>query len=189
MEAEELLSLFRESGALLEGHFLLSSGLHSPTYFQCALLLQHPALAQRLCWELASRFEGLQVEVVLSPAIGGIIVGYELARALGARAIFAERVAGKMMLRRGFQLKKGERAVVVEDVVTTGGSLQEVAKLAQEAGGRVVGKGALVDRSRGKADPGLHSLISLEVISYPPTDCPLCRAGIPLVKPGSRGDG
>ncbi len=189
MEAEEILSLFRESGALLEGHFLLSSGLHSPTYFQCALLLQHPDLAQGLCRELAHRFEGLKVKVVLSPAIGGIIVGYELARVLGARAIFAERVAGKMRLRRGFQLQKGERAVVVEDVVTTGGSLQEVTRLVQETGGRVVGRGALVDRSKGKADPALQSLVSLDIINYPPQDCPLCRKGIPLVKPGSRGNG
>jgi len=188
MEAKDIISLFRESGALLQGHFFLSSSMHSPTYFQCALLLQHPDLAQRLCRDLVHRFESLGAQVVLSPAIGGIIVGYEVARALGVRAIFAERVEGRMRLRRGFEIKKGERAVVVEDVVTTGGSLQEVVRLVQEAGGKVVGIGALVDRSGGRADPALNSLVSLDVVTYPPGDCPLCRKGIPLVKPGSRGN-
>ncbi len=189
MEVEDVLTIFKQSGALLQGHFLLTSGLHSPTYFQCALLLQHPDLAQMLCCDLALRFQDLKVDLVLSPAIGGIIVGYEVAKALGARAIFAERVEGKMRLRRGFEIKKGENVVVVEDVVTTGGSLQEVVNLVEEAGACVLGRGALVDRSGGKADPSLNSLVSLQVVTHPPQDCPLCRRGLPLVKPGSRGDG
>jgi orotate phosphoribosyltransferase len=189
MRGEDLLSLFKSSGALLEGHFLLTSGMHSPTYFQCALLLQHPHLAQRLCRDLAQGFNDLGVEVVLSPAIGGIIVGYEVAKALGARSIFAERVEGRMRLRRGFEIRDREKAIVVEDVVTTGGSLQEVVGLVGEAGGKVVGVGALVDRSGGRADPALHSLVSLDVVTYPPEDCPLCQQGMPLVKPGSRANG
>lgn len=189
MGNKNILSLFQESGALLQGHFLLSSGMHSPTYFQCALLLQHPDLAQRLCRDLARRFEALGVQVVLSPAIGGIIVGYEVAKALGNRSIFAERVEGRMRLRRGFEFKEGERAIVVEDVVTTGGSLKEVVDLVWEAGGRVVGTGALVDRSGGRADPALNSLVSLNVVTYPPGDCPLCQKGLPLIKPGSRSNG
>lgn len=190
MTKDEALEIFRNSGALLEGHFRLTSGLHSSQYFQCALVLQYPQYAEKLCREIANHFIGQNIETVISPAIGGIVAGQEVARLLGARAIFAERVDGKMTLRRGFALKKGERVLAVEDVVTTGGSLKEVINLAQQVGADVVGVGYIVDRSGGKtsfAVPGF-SVFQMDVVAHQPDDCPLCKKGIPLVKPGSRKD-
>ena len=186
---EAILETFREAGALLEGHFLLSSGLHSPKYLQCALVLQDPARAERLCSRLARAFADDRVETVVGPAMGGILVAYELARALGARAIFAEREEGRMRLRRGFRIEPGQRVLLAEDVVTTGGSLREVLALAREAGAEVVGVAALVDRTSGR-DPGfgmpLTALVQLDVPTHVPEECPLCREGVPVVKPGSR---
>ncbi len=186
---DAILDRFREAGALLEGHFLLTSGRHSPAYLQCALVLQHPDLAEDLCRRLARAFTGEGVETVLAPAIGGIIVGHEVARALGARAVFAERAGGAMTLRRGFAMGRGERVLCVEDVVTTGGSLREVQQLARTDGADVLALAALVDRTAG-ADPGfgmpLTALVQIEAPTYVPEDCPQCRQGLPLVKPGSR---
>ena len=186
---EAILEVFREAGALLEGHFLLSSGLHSPKYLQCALVLQDPARAERLCSRLARAFADERVETVVGPAMGGILVAYELARALGATAIFAEREEGRMRLRRGFRIEPGQRVLLAEDVVTTGGSLREVLALVREAGAEVVGVAALVDRTSGR-DPGfgmpLTALVQLDVPTHVPEECPLCREGVPVVKPGSR---
>jgi len=186
---EAILNRFREAGALLEGHFLLSSGRHSPVYFQCALVLQDPTRAEDLCGRLARAFSDERVETVLAPAIGGIVVAHEVARALGARAVFAERQAGQMTLRRGFAIARGERVLLVEDVVTTGGSLREVQQMAIDAGADVVAVAALVDRTSGR-DPGfgmpLTALVQMEAPTFVPEDCPQCRDGLPLVKPGSR---
>jgi len=186
---EAILETFREAGALLDGHFLLASGLHSPTYLQCALVLQDPGRAERLCGELARRFAGADVQTVVGPAIGGIVVAHEVARALGAKALFAEREDGRMTLRRGFAVQAGERILLAEDVVTTGGSLREVQQMLRAAGADVVGVASLVDRTSGR-DPGfglpLVSLVVIDVPTYAPDDCPLCREGLPLVKPGSR---
>ena len=185
---QSVLSLFEESGALLRGHFLLTSGLHSPVYLQCALVLQNPANAERLCRDLAERFREEQIQTVVAPAIGGIIVAHETARALGARALFTERESGVMTLRRGFSLSPGERVLVVEDVVTTGGSTRETIDAVRRAGAVVVGAGSLVDRSGGAVDLGVHrsALLSLSVAAYDPSDCPQCREGLPAIKPGSR---
>jgi orotate phosphoribosyltransferase len=197
---QDWLARFRRFGAVRDGHFLLTSGLHSPTYVQCALILQHPEEAAALGAALADRVRGLRPEVIVGPALGGIIVAYELARALGCRAIFAERADGRMQLRRGFSISPGERAILVEDVVTTGGSIGEVAALVRSAGGIVVGCAALVDRRglgdprspgerpRGITDPGtpLDALITLDLPVYASSACPLCQAGVPVEKPGSR---
>ncbi len=188
---EEIKEIFLKADAFLEGHFLLSSGLHSPYYLQCAKVLQYPDYAEKLCSELAGRIEDLGVEydLVIAPAIGGIIVSYETARHLGVRGIFAERVEGELKLRRGFEIKPGERAVVVEDVVTTGKSTRETMEVVSSHGGEVVAVGSLVDRSGGKVDFGVPfvTLWRLEVPVYEPEVCPICREGkIPLVKPGSR---
>ena len=188
MNREEILQIFRSTGALLSGHFLLTSGLHSDQYFQCARVLQYPKHAETLCARLAQPFLERRPDVVIAPAIGGIIVGYETARALGVRALFTEREQGDMTLRRGFELQSGERALLVEDVITTGGSLEEVLTLARNAGAEVVGAACLVDRSGGNVEFGVefHALLSLQVRTYPPEQCPLCQRGEPLVKPGSR---
>jgi len=186
---DDILEEFREAGALLEGHFLLSSGLHSPRYLQCALVLQDPNRAERLCRRLAERLQSRAVDVVVGPALGAVVVAYELARALGARGIFAERQDGRMTLRRGFAIEPGEKVLLVEDVMTTGGSLREVLEVVRHAGAEVAGVAALVDRTSGR-DPALGtplvSAVRLDVPAYPPDECPLCREGVPLVKPGSR---
>lgn len=183
-----VLDLFRQSGALLEGHFRLTSGLHSERYLQSALVLQYPELAATLGRALADRVGALQVSAVLSPALGGIVIGQEVGRALGVRALFAERQEGQLTLRRGFTLGPPDRVLVVEDVVTTGGSTMETARVAEAAGAQVVGAAAIVDR-RG-ADSvlklPLEALVTLDVPTYEPDACPLCARGVPVVKPGSR---
>ena len=193
LQAEEVLKVFHETGAYLRGHFRLTSGLHSPEYLQCALVLQHPRHAERLGQALADRLReilaGARVDVVASPAIGGLIIGHEAARALGARFIFAERDAEKkMVLRRGFTVQPGETAVVVEDVVTTGGSTREVVEAIQAAGARVLAAGSIIDRSGGQADVSVPrvALATLQVVTWQPDSCPLCRDGSPITKPGSR---
>jgi orotate phosphoribosyltransferase len=188
MTRDELLDLFRRSGALLEGHFRLSSGLHSPGYLQCALVLQHPDHADRLGRAVADRTRPLGATVVLSPALGGVIIGQEVGRALGIRAIFAERQEGALMLRRGFMLAENDRVLVIEDVLTTGGSTRETIQVARAAGAHVVGAASIVDRSGGtvRFDVPLVSLLDLPLPTYEPGICPLCAQGIAVVKPGSR---
>ena len=188
MTENEILDVFRKHSALLEGHFILSSGLHSDRYVQCALVLQHPRVAEQLCSQLAEKLRHLGATVVAAPALGGVLVAHELARALGVRALFTERQEGAMALRRGFSLNPSEPTLVVEDVITTGLSTRETIQCVQEAGGKVAGAGALIDRSGGAADLGVPkaTLITLKIQNYNPADCPLCLAGIPAVKPGSR---
>jgi len=183
-----ILDRFRRAGALLEGHFRLTSGLHSPGYLQCALVLQHPREAEALGAAIADRVRGLGAQTVLSPALGGIVIGQEVGRALGVRAIFAERQDGRLTLRRGFALERGEKVLVVEDVVTTGGSTRETIDVAREAGAVVVGAAAIIDRSGGqqKIDVPFHVLAEVSLPTYDPASCPLCLAGQPVVKPGSR---
>ena len=202
-----ILDCFRRAGALLEGHFRLTSGLHSPGYLQCALVLQHPREAEALGAAIADRVRGLAVETVLSPALGGIVIGQEVGRALGVRAIFAERQDGRLTLRRGFALERGEKVLVVEDVVTTGGSTRETIDVAREAGAVVVGAAAIIDRREiptansqppgsgvlgvgsresGVGDVPFYALAQISLPTYDPATCPLCLAGQPVVKPGSR---
>ena len=190
---ESVLDTFRRVGALLEGHFRLTSGLHSPGYLQCALVLQYPREAEACGEAIASRVRMLDVEAVLSPALGGIVIGHEVARALGARALFAERQDGRLTLRRGFALKPGERVLVVEDVVTTGGSTRETIDVARAAGGTVVGAASIVDRRAGAAtamsdtlDVPYSALATIDLPTYEPEACPLCAAGQAVTKPGSR---
>jgi orotate phosphoribosyltransferase len=187
---DQLLSLFRRSGALLEGHFRLSSGLHSPGYLQCALVLQDPRDASALGDALGQLVAARAPTVVLSPALGGIVVGHEVARALGVRAMFAERQDGRLVLRRGFTLTPADRVLVVEDVVTTGGSTRETIDVARQAGATVVGAAAIVDRSGATADLGVpfEALLTIGLPTYAPEACPLCAEGLPVVKPGSRTD-
>jgi orotate phosphoribosyltransferase len=186
--ADSVLDRFRQSGALLEGHFRLTSGLHSPGYMQCALVLQHPAQAEACGAEIADRVRALGAQVVLSPALGGIVIGQEVGRALGVRAIFAERQDGNLMLRRGFSLAQDERVLVVEDVVTTGKSTRETIDVARDAGAVVVGAASIIDRSGGQQnlDVPYHSLATVALPTYQPDACPMCAAGQPVVKPGSR---
>ena len=188
MNESQILDIFRKHGALLEGHFILSSGLHSDRYIQCALVLQHPRVAEQLCSALAAKLHHLGATVVAAPALGGVIVSHEVARALGLRALFTERQEGVMLLRRGFSLASGEPTLVVEDVITTGASTRETMAAVEQAGGKVVGVGALIDRSGGTVDLGVPktALVTLAVQNYNPLDCPLCTSGLPAVKPGSR---
>ena len=191
-QAQSILELFRATGAYLNGHFRLTSGLHSPEYLQCALVLQYPRHAAELGGLLAEEFRKLVPEpvgLVVSPALGGLIVGHEVARALGARFIFTERDDNKKMtLRRRFAVMPGEPALVVEDVVTTGGSTRDVVEVLRAAGARPLAAGSIVDRSGGHADVGAPrvALVTLEVVAYDPAECPLCAQGVPVVKPGSR---
>ena len=194
MTKEEVLEIFRKTGAILEGHFLLSSGLHSSQYLQCALVLQDPKIAEKLCKALAEQFtqratnDERRATVVVAPALGGVVVSYETARALGVKGIFTERVEGKMTLRRGFSLSKSDKVLVVEDVITTGLSTKEVIEAVKSYGAEVVGVGSIVNRSKEKIDFGAEqeSLITLDVPTFKPEDCPLCKQGISLGKPGSR---
>lgn len=187
---EQTLQKFEETGAYLRGHFRLTSGLHSPEYLQCALVLQHPKIAEQLGCALAAAIGEEKVDVVAAPAVGGLSIGHEVARALNSRFIFTERdpATRTMSLRRGFRVEPGERVVVVEDVVTTGGSSREVIDVLRQAGAEVLAAGSIIDRSGGQADIGVRrvALATLNVQTYPEADCPMCRAGQPVVKPGSR---
>ncbi len=185
--SDAVMQVFRETGAYLKGHFRLTSGLHSNEYLQCALVLQHPAIAEGFGRELAGQLPAC--DVVVSPAIGGLPIGHEVAKAKGARFIFTERDAsGKMILRRGFSLRPGEAALVIEDVVTTGGTTREVIDVATAAGARVLAAGSIIDRSGGRVDLGVPrvALATLDVVAYPPDFCPMCQQGLPVEKPGSR---
>jgi orotate phosphoribosyltransferase len=188
MDSQRVEEIFKESGVLQEGHFVLTSGRHSDKYMQCAMLMQDPKHSEMLCKELAAAFCDMDIDVVVAPAVGAIIFGYEIARALGVRFIFAEREGGKMTLRRGFKLEQGEKALVVEDVTTTGGTVYEIIDLVRSLGGVVQGAGLLVDRSGGTLDFGVRhkALLSVPIESWSPEDCPLCKAGLPFTKPGSR---
>ena len=195
MRTDEVLAMFASAGALLSGHFQLSSGNHSDRYLQCALVTQHPAAARRLAAALAEAFAGKRIDAVLGPAAGGIVIAQEVAHALadagvtGVRAMFCERREGIMRLRRGFTLAPGENVLAVEDVVTTGGSVREAVDLARAQGADVVGVGSFIDRSTEPVDLGApwHALARVEARIYAPGECPLCRRGVPVVKPGSRG--
>ncbi|MBI3404659.1 MAG: orotate phosphoribosyltransferase [Acidobacteria bacterium] len=189
MREDEILRLLQTIGAIRSGHFELSSGRHSSSYVQCALVLQHPQHAEQLGRSLAAEFHGSKVDCVVSPAIGGLIIGHEVARAMGVRAIFVERdSSGRMALRRGFEIKPGEQIVVVEDVWTTGGSTCEAIRVVEEHGGRVVAAGALIDRSGGRLELPVRTeaLLTMKMESYTPAECPQCRAGDTAEKPGSR---
>jgi orotate phosphoribosyltransferase len=188
LRAEDVIAIFRETGALLEGHFILSSGLHSGTYLQCAIALASPVVAGQFGMAIAQEFRDRQIETVASPAIGGLVIGYEVARQLGARFIWTEREAGRMTLRRGFGVREGERVLVVEDVITTGGSTKEAIATLREAGAQVVGAASIIDRSGGGADVGVPrvSLATLEVPVVEPGVCEACARGEMPVKPGSR---
>jgi orotate phosphoribosyltransferase len=188
VNAEQVIDQFRATGALLEGHFQLSSGLHSTVYLQCALVLQFPERAEAFGRALADVFQGQGIQLVASPAIGGIVIGHEVARALGARFVWTERDAGQMTLRRGFTIAPGEKTLIVEDVITTGGSTRETIDAVRKAGADVVGAASIIDRSGGSADVGvpLTSLASLRVLSVESSVCDACKLGEPVVKPGSR---
>ena len=188
------MALFEETGAYLHGHFRLTSGLHSGEYLQCAKVLAHPEYAERLGRALSAKIRplinGAAIDIVVAPAMGGIIIGHEVARALGARSLFTERDAAtnSMTLRRGFEIAAGEKAIVIEDVITTGGSTKEVVNAIAAAGAQVLAAGSIIDRSGGRAEVGVPrvALETLEAVAYQPEECPLCREGLPLVKPGSR---
>ncbi|MDD4957387.1 MAG: orotate phosphoribosyltransferase [Candidatus Omnitrophica bacterium] len=190
MQEKEIIEIFSEINAYQTGHFLLSSGLHSGSYLQCALVLQDPIIASRLCAPLAERFKDKAPDLIIGPAMGGVVLAYEIARHLNARAIFTERNAeGKMTLRRGFRAIPANRILIAEDVLTTGGSVREVISLLAEDGMEPVGIISLVDRSGGTLDFGgikYESLLKLNVPTFRPEECPLCKEGLPLVKPGSR---
>jgi len=188
MTEEDVLKLFEKNNALLKGHFKLSSGLHSGKYLQCALVLQHPEISGRMALALAGKFKGAGIDLVVGPALGGMIFAYEVARALGVRGIFTERSEGKMVLRRGFSITPGEKVLIAEDVVTTGLSTKEVMDVVKEHGGVVVAVASVIDRSGVKPDYGVRfeSLAKIKVDTYKPEECPLCKTGSPAVKPGSR---
>jgi orotate phosphoribosyltransferase len=188
LPSEEVIQKFRETGALLEGHFVLSSGLHSAVYLQCALVLQHPREAEALGHAIAEEFQTENIQTVASPAIGGLIIGHEVARALGARFIWTERESGTMVLRRGFSVSTGERVLVVEDVVTTGGSTRETIAALRNYGASVIAAASIIDRSSGKAEVGAPriALATLDVLSVEPDVCEACKRGEPAIKPGSR---
>ncbi|NCO23983.1 MAG: orotate phosphoribosyltransferase [bacterium] len=190
MNTEEVMRKFEEAGAIQKGHFKLTSGVHSDIYIQCAQVMQYPEFMNNLCSELGKKFRGEDVDVIVGPAVGAIIMAHVMARVLGpwVRAIFTERENGKMTLRRSFKIKKGEKVLVVEDVTTTGSSVREVIEIVKERQGKVVGVGALIDRSGGKIDFGVktQSLLTLDIKTYLPEVCPLCKKGIPAIKPGSR---
>ena len=188
MNSDQILSHFKETDALLEGHFVLSSGLHSGNYLQCALALQHPADAVKFGRAIAEEIVDGHIETVVSPAIGGLVIGFAVAQALNTRFLWTERQEGIMTLRRGFSIKEGERILVVEDVITTGGSTRECIKALEQNGANVVGAASIIDRSNGKADVGVPriALVNLDVPTYQPEACPLCVAGSVAYKPGSR---
>jgi orotate phosphoribosyltransferase len=187
--SEDLLALFRKTGALLDGHFVLRSGLHSRQFFQCAILLQHTEIAADVCGQLADRLRGIECDTVISPALGGIIVGQEVGRALGKRHIFVEKDSGGLVLRRGFQIRPNERFIVAEDVVTRGGRVQETVDIVRAHGGQVTGVGVIVDRSGGEhPDYGCPfvSLVQMNVETFPADQLPADLAATPAIKPGSK---
>lgn len=188
LSENEILSVFKSTNALLNGHFLLTSGRHSDVYFQCAKVLQYPEYTEQLCNIVAAEFRDKEIDTVISPAIGGLVVGQEVARQLNKKFIFAERENKKLTLRRGFELNIGERVLICEDVVTTGGSVFEVIDIVKSNNAKVTGIGVIVDRSNGKVNFGYSqmSTIKLDVKSYLPNECPLCKEGLEIVKPGSR---
>lgn len=188
MDESRILEIFDETGVRLTGHFLLTSGRHSDTYMQCAHLFKYPKYSEMISKELADKFSDIDVDVVVGPALGGIILAYEVSRQMGVPNMFAERDAGQLTFRRGFEINPGDKVLIVEDVVTTGGSVVEVMDAVREAGGEVVAVGVVVDRSAGNVDFGvpMKSIIAMEIVSYPPTECPICEKGLELVKPGSR---
>jgi orotate phosphoribosyltransferase len=188
MNSNQILEHFKQTGALLEGHFILSSGLHSPNYLQCALALQQPSDAAKFGKAIAEHFSDADIETVASPAIGGLVIGFAVAQALNVRFIWTERENGVMTLRRGFSVKENEKILVVEDVITTGGSTRECIEALESHGAKVVGAASIIDRSGGAADVGVPriALATLEVPGYKPEDCPMCAKGEIAVKPGSR---
>ncbi len=188
MTRDEIIAMMKEAEVLLEGHFLLTSGRHSDKYMQCAKIFQNAKYSEPLCAELVKQYKDDNVELVIGPAIGAIQMSYEVGKQLGVKNIFAERENGAMTLRRGFTIEKGQRVLIVEDVVTTGGSVREVMELVKECGGEIVGIGSIVDRTGGKIDFGVpyRSAFSMDITSYEAEDCPICKTGAPLVKPGSR---
>ncbi len=188
LNEKEIFEIFQKTGALLNGHFLLTSGRHSNVYFQCAKVLQHPEYNEKVCSIIADYFKDYEIDTVISPAIGGIVVGQEVARQLNKRSIFAEREDKALTLRRGFALKEGEKVLVCEDVVTTGGSVFEVIDIVKNSGAQVVGVGFIVDRSNGKVNFGCPqvSTMKIDAVSFQPDECELCKQNIPVVKPGSR---
>ena len=190
IKTEEVMKKFEQAGAIQKGHFKLTSGVHSDTYIQCAQIMQHPEFMHNLCSELGKKFRGDDIDVIVGPAIGGIIMAHVMARVLGpwVRAIFTERENGKMTLRRSFKINQGEKVLVVEDVTTTGSSVREVMDIVKSRQGKVVGVGVLIDRSGGKVDFGIKTekLLTVDIKTYLPEECPLCKKGIPVAKPGSR---
>ncbi len=189
MNENDVLKIFKKENAYLTGHYLLSSGLHSPNYMQCALVMQKPWVAEKLCKALAKKLKGRKIDAVIGPALGGMVVSYEMGRALKVRSLFSERVDGSFVLRRGFSIKKNERLLVVEDVITTGKSIYEVIDLVENLGAKVEAVASLVDRSDGAAvfAQDFHALLKIHIKTYRPEDCPLCREHrIPITKPGSR---
>jgi len=190
IKTEEVMKKFEDAGAIQKGHFKLTSGVHSDTYIQCAQVMQHPEFMHNLCSELGKKFRGDDIDVIVGPAIGGIIMAHVMARVLGpwVRAIFTERENGKMTLRRSFEIKEGEKVLVVEDVTTTGSSVREVIDIVNLRKGKVVGVGVLIDRSGGRVNFGVKTekLLTVNIKTYLPEECPLCKKGIPTVKPGSR---
>jgi len=188
LTSTDILQIFKDTGALMKGHFKLTSGLHSDTYFQCAKVLQYPWEAEKICSLIAEHFKGYDIQLIASPAIGGIVIGYQVASLMHKRSVFTERKNGTMTLRRGFQIQNKENVLIVEDVTTTGGSVKEVMEVVKEQGGIVAGVASMVDRSGGKADFNVpfYSTFQMEVMNYSPEDCPLCKKGIPIAKPSSR---
>lgn len=188
MSRDDYLNIFRETGALLEGHFVLTSGRHSPSYFQCAKVLQHPQHLSMFSQKISDHFQSLDIDTVISPAVGGIVIGTDVGRVMGKRTIFAERENGKMTLRRGFTIKPGEKVLVVEDVITTGGSVKEVMNVVDAFGGIVMGVAVIVDRSNGTVvlHKNQFSLVPMEVLSYEESKIPKELEAIPTTKPGSR---
>jgi orotate phosphoribosyltransferase len=188
MTDNRVLEIFKQTGVLQEGHFLLTSGRHSEKYLQCAKIFQYPKFSEELCFDLAKKVMSENIDIVIGPALGAVQMAYEVSRQLDVPNFFTERIGGVMTLRRGFYIEPGKRVLVVEDVITTGGSVKEVMELVRNAGGIIAGIGAIVDRTGGKIDFGVPfaSVISIEVPSFEADNCPLCRKGLPIVKPGSR---
>lgn len=188
LNKKRMSEILEKTGVLQSGHFLLTSGKHSNKYMQCAKIFQHPDISAEISKNLAEKYDGYDIDIVIGPAVGGIILAYEVARQLEVSALFAERENGAMTLRRGFEIKSGSRVLVVEDVITTGGSVKEVIDVVRAAGGEVVGVASVVDRSGGKAlfDVPFKSAIKIDIDTFEPGECPMCKSGSKAVKPGSR---